>query len=145
MMMADISNTFGQVPNPLPQARPFSSVTRQQTTGFDVSKIPMVDLANNRMQLPVTNLPLNQMPAAFGGTGGGNTLLAAQQLQAMSTPRQSIFSNSPITASNSNFNTTSEFLNATQGSNNVARKNALNSGGPSGEIVTKARASYTGT
>ena len=142
MMMADgnILSNFGTIPT---NTTPFKGPIRQPS----ITPRTTLEAPNAFTGKPDGQITQAEIPTAFRGgvMGSGNTLLAAQQFQAMSTPRQSIFSNSPITASNSNFNTTSEFLNATQGSNNVARKNALNSGGASGLVVTKTGPSYTGT
>jgi hypothetical protein len=141
MMMADnVSGTFGTIPN---QPRPLINVPRQQTVGFDVTKVPILALGNGGgMQMPVTQLAKNELPAAFGGTGGGNTMLAAQ-IQTSVAPRQTAFGATP-TQYKFGANTTAESYVAEKGSANVARDSALASGGASGDLVTKAGAIYTG-
>jgi hypothetical protein len=145
MMMADAATSgiqFGQVPNQL--TRPLISVPRQQTAGFDVSKVP-----NGFTGQVVGQITAKEIPFAFGGvasnpaTGGGNTLLAAQ-IQSTVAPRQATFGASTPSQYKFGANTTAESYVTEKGSANVAKDSALASGGASGDVVTKAGAAYTG-
>lgn len=140
MMMADnVSGTFGIVPN---QPRPLINVPRQQTVGFDIARLPIA-LPNGGMQMPVTQLAKNELPVAFGGTGGGNTMLAAQ-IQTTVAPQQSIFGTGTPTSFRFGANTTAQIYADQKGGGNIARDSALTFGGASGDVVTKAGATYTG-
>jgi hypothetical protein len=140
MMMTtnNTSGTFGIIPssnNPaFGQVRQPLVVPRKATTTLDAP--------NAFTGRPDGQITVAQIPAAFGGTGGGNTMLAAQ-IQTSVAPRQTAFGATP-TQYKFGANTTAESYVAEKGSANVARDSALASGGASGDVVTKAGATYTG-
>jgi hypothetical protein len=143
MMMADnISGTFGQVPNQA-QTRPLINVPRKQTVGFDVSQVPIAN-PNGGFIMPITQLPKNELPAAFGGMGGGNTLLAAQQFQATVVPKQSILGSGTPTFK---FASTEGQVvaDAKGGVGNMNREQAKKQAGvASDDVVSGSGAIYTG-
>ena len=141
MMMADnVSGTFGTVPNSTNpafwQVRPTLVASRQAST--------MLDAPNGFTgQMPVTQLPRNERPNAFGGTGWDNTLLTAQRFQAMG---QLPFGGGLPTQYKFVANTTGEeniHLNGGVASQNLKLAKASR-GAASAEYVTGNNATYTG-
>ena len=140
MMMADnVTGTFGTVSssnNPaLGQVRQLLVVPRNATTALDAP--------NAFTGKPDGQITVAQIPAAFRGTGGGNTMLETQ-IQTTVAPQQSIFATGTPTPFRFGANTMAQVYADQKGEGNIARDSALTYGGASGDVVTKAGATYTG-
>ena len=140
MMMADnVSGTFGIVPSstnpPFWQVRPTLVVPWKATTALDAP--------NAFTGKPDGQITVAQIPAAFRGTGGGNTMLETQ-IQTTVAPQQSIFATGTPTPFRFGANTMAQVYADQKGEGNIARDSALTFGGASGDVVTKAGATYTG-
>ncbi len=142
MMMAD-GNIFGTIPTNT-TTTPLKELIRQPL----VTPRTTLEAPNAFTGESVGGITQAEIPPAFRGgvMGSGNTLLAAQQFQAMAPLGQPTFGGGGVSNQYKfSANTTTESYVTEKGSANAAKDTALKSGNPSGEIVTKARASYTGT